>query len=236
MASKLIQLNEKSFNISYELLNIKEKKSILFLHGWASNKELMKRAFLNEFKDYKHIYLDMPGFGKSNTQYALKTSDYANIVKEFLQQTSLSPDIIVGHSFGGKVATLLKPNLLVLLSSAGILEEKNVKTLLTIRMAKVFNKFGLKKVTKLLRSNDVNTMSENMYETFKNVIDEDFSNKFKNYEGEAKLFWGVHDTATTLNAGKLMHKLIKNSKFYSYDSDHFFFLRYANDIANKINK
>ena len=235
MASKNIQVKNMSFDIVYEIHNITCSKIIVFLHGWGSNKEIMKQGFINEFKDYKHIYIDMPGFGKSlNEKYILTTNDYAIIIKEFLSNINIKANIIVGHSFGGKVATLLEPELLVLLSTAGIIEQKSAKTLLTIRMAKIFNKFGLNKVTKLLRSNDVNMMSENMYETFKNVVDEDFSEFFKNYNGKAKIFWGQMDTATILSSGKTIHKLIKNSEFYSYDDDHYSFLRNSKDICNKV--
>lgn len=236
MALKSVLWENKTFQISYEIINPKNENNILFLHGWGSNKEIMKQAFSSKFKEYKHIYVDMPGFGKSENSYILYTHDYAKIIQGFLDKLKLIPLIIVGHSFGGKVSTLLHPKYLVLLSSAGIIEEKSAKTLLTIRMAKVFNKFGLGKVTKLLRSSDVNMMSENMYETFKNVVDEDFSKNFAQYEGNALLFWGETDTATTLSSGKTIHLLIKNSKFQSYDDDHYFFLRFANDVEEKVLK
>ena len=234
MASKSIIWNNKDFDISYELLNNSNEKTIVFLHGWGSNKELMKQAFGYEFTEYKHIYIDMPGFGKSVSNYVLTTANYASIVEEFLNTINAKANIIAGHSFGGKVATLLNPELLVLLSSAGIIEEKSTKTLLTIKMAKIFNKFGLGKVTKLLRSGDVNMMDENMYETFKNVVDEDFSEIFSSYVGKAKLFWGQTDTATTLSSGKTMHNLIKGSEFYSYPDDHYFFLKHYTDVSSKV--
>ncbi|MCK5111286.1 MAG: alpha/beta hydrolase [Arcobacteraceae bacterium] len=236
MAVKQLNYKNKLFDISYEILNPKHKDVIVFLHGWGSNKEIMKQAFGGYLKEYKHIYIDMPGFGKSNNNYVLTTTDYVEIIKEFLIQldTSITESVVAGHSFGGKVATLLNPKKLVLLSSAGIVEEKSPKTLLTIRMAKIFNRFGLGKVTKMLRSKDVDQMSETMYETFKNVVDEDFSQSFAKYDGEALIFWGDKDTATTLNSGKTIHSLIKNSKFKVYDGDHYFFLKYAKDIANGI--
>ena len=235
LASKNIKINNQSYNIVYDMQNMSSKKTIVFLHGWGSNKEVMKQSFQNELKEYKHIYIDMPGFGKSiNEDYILTTKEYASIINEFLNSINISADIIAGHSFGGKVATLLNPPLLVLLSSAGIIEDKSAKTLLTIRMAKIFNKFGLGKVTKMLRSKDVNMMSQNMYETFKNVVDEDFSEVFKNYTKKALLFWGETDTATTLNSGKIMHTLINDSKFYSYPSDHYFFMKYHKDVSNEI--
>jgi len=236
MAIKQIIQEDKIFNISYDILNPEATNTIVFLHGWGSNKEIMKQAFNKQLKQYKHIYIDMPGFGGSSNEYILTTNNYANIIKCFLETINIIPtkSIIVGHSFGGKVATLLNPLKLVLLSSAGIVEDKSAKTLLTIRMAKVFNKCGLGKVTKLLRSNDVDEMSENMYETFKNVVDEDFSNSFKSYLGEALLFWGDKDTATTLSSGYVIKDLIKKSQIKVYDGDHYFFLKNAKDIADGI--
>jgi len=234
MAVKQILFENSNFSISYEIINPSMKDTIVFLHGWGSNKEIMKQGFRSKFKDFKHIYIDMPGFGKSSCDVVLNTKKYASIMKIFLDTLNIKPTIIAGHSFGGKVSTLLNPKNLVLLSSAGIVEEKNAKTLLTIKMAKVFNKFGLGKVTKLLRSGDVNMMDENMYETFKNVVDEEFNEEFKKYKGNALLFWGDTDTATTLSSGKLIHSLIENSKFKSYDDDHYFFLRNADDIEKEI--
>ncbi len=234
MAVKQLKYKDANFNINYEILNPTKEKTILFLHGWGSNKEIMKQAFGKYLENYKHIYIDMPGFGKSNNELVLTTFEYASIVKEFLKQIDTQITIALGHSFGGKVATLLNPQKLVLVSSAGIIEDKSAKTLLTIRMAKIFNKFGLGMVTKLLRSKDVNMMSENMYETFKNVVDEDFSNSFLRYEGETFMFWGDKDSATTLSSGHIIHDLISNSKFKVYDGDHYFFLKYAKDIANGI--
>ena len=189
----------------------------------------------------------MPGFGKSKNEYALTTSDYANIIREFLKKilNIESQDncslftihyslTIAGHSFGGKVATLLNPKNLILLSTAGIIEEKSSQVKFKIKLAKFLNLFGLGKVSKIFRSKDVNTMSENMYDTFKNVVDENFEDIFKNYKNNTLIFWGEHDNATSLESGKKISNLIKNSKFYSYNDGHYFFMKYANEITIKI--
>ena len=73
-----------------------------------------------------------------------------------------------------------------------------------------------------------------MYQTFKNVVDEDFSEKFKAYNAKALICWGKEDTATPLFAGRHMHSLIKDSHFEVYDGDHYFFLKNAQDISEKI--
>ncbi len=234
MASKKINIENRSFDISYEIVNPSAKKDFVVLHGWGSNKELMKNAFSSFLGEYRHIYIDLPGFGKSTNDYELRTDDYYQIVNEFLKQLNSSKDIIAGHSYGGKVATLLNPKNLVLLSSAGVLEEKSFDTKLKIFIAKTFNKLGLKKFTKIFRSDDVNTMSENMYATFKNVVDEDFTSSFSAFKNSALIFWGEKDTATSLSSGKKIASLIDNSTFISYDGDHYFFLKYAKEICERI--
>ena len=116
MASRAVKYGSNEYEISYEVVNPKCKKIVLFLHGWGANKEIMKKAFGSYLSELCHVYIDMPGFGKSSITDPLKTSDYAKIVENFCGELGIKPDIIVGHSFGGKVATLLKPPHLVLLS------------------------------------------------------------------------------------------------------------------------
>jgi len=236
VATKNIDYFGKDFSINYEIVNNDKKDIIVFLHGWGSNKEIMKQGFGSKIKTMKHIYIDMPGFGKSSNDYALTTIDYAHIMKIFLEKLDINPNkvTIAGHSFGGKVATALIPKTLVLLSSAGILEEKSSSVKMRIKFSKVLNKCGLKNFSKLFRSKDVDKMSQNMYETFKNVVDEDFSEYFKGFYNEALIFWGDTDTATSLESGKKIASLIKNSQFKSYPEDHFFFLKNSKDIATTI--
>lgn len=234
MAKTTLIYNGTRLELSYTVENATQEKSLLFLHGWGSNKEIMYSAFKDEFKNYKLVFVDMPGFGKSKTELILTTFAYGDIMQEFINKLNLDIKAIFGHSFGGKVATLLNPPYLVLLSSAGILEEKSPKTLLIIRMAKIFNKFGLSKVTKLLRSKDVNMMDENMYETFKNVVDEDFSQNFTAFRSKAYIFWGEQDEATSLASGKKIDSLIKNSTFTSYSGNHYFFLEHSKEISTKL--
>lgn len=247
MAVKTIEYKNRVFELAYDIINPSAKEIIVFLHGWGSNKEIMKQAFSPTLKEFKHIYIDMPGFGKSSNNEVLTTQDYANIVYNFLikvtnQELKISQDAstnflplsIAGHSFGGKVATLLNPKNLILLSTAGILESKPLSVKLKIKAVKTLNFFGFTKIAKALRSKDVNTMNQVMYETFKNVVNEDFTNYFKNYVGKAYIFWGKEDKATSLNSGEKIHILIKNSEFVSYNGDHYFFIKNANDITQRL--
>ena len=240
MATKSINYLDENFQINYEIVNNDKKEVIVFLHGWGSNKEVMKKAFGKNLQEFKHIYIDMPGFGKTENETILTTKDYSNIMKIFLCEilsiNSMDTLTIAGHSFGGKVATYLEPKRLVLLSTAGILEPKSFKTIVRIRIAKILNLFGFSKLTKIFRSKDVENMSQNMYETFKNVVDEDFSGLFVQYSKDTLILWGEKDTATSIESGKKIHQLIHNSIFISYESDHYFFLNYSDEVAQELKK
>ncbi len=230
MASREITYNKQHFSIAYDILNPHHDKTLLFLHGWGSNKEIMKQAFSNHFLTYKHLYVDMPGFGKSPNEQTLTTQTYSTIMIRLLEELSIKADTIIGHSFGGKVATLMHPSKLILLSSAGIVMPKPFKVRTKIALFKLLKPLGLQKLRRLFVSKDVLGMNEGMYQTFKNVVDEDFSDNFQAYQNPTLLFWGKEDSATTLKAGEKMASLIPNSHFYPLEGDHFFFLKHADTI------
>ncbi len=234
MASKEIIYNDQPFTLSYEMLHPGKERTILILHGWGSNKEIMKQAFGNLLDNYTHIYLDLPGFGKSSNEMILTTKDYAQIVRRFLEALGISPQIAMGHSFGGKVATLLDTPCLVLLSSAGVVTEKPWSVKLKIATVKALKPLGMTFIRDIFKSKDVEGMSHEMYETFKNVVDEDFEAEFAKSRSRALLFWGKEDTATPLYTGEKIAGLIAESHFYPLEGDHFFFLRHAPFIAKEI--
>ncbi len=234
MASKEIYYKNNTFQLSYELVNPTQDRVLLVLHGWGSNKEIMKQAFANTLPDFKHIYLDMPGFGKSSNEMILTTVDYANIIQLFLDELSVSVSIAMGHSFGGKVSTLLNTPCLVLLSSAGIVTVKPWSVKVKIATFKLLKPLGMKKIRELFVAPDAQGMSHEMYETFKNVVDEDFEASFSRSKSRALCFWGKEDTATPLYTGEKIAGLIENSAFYPLDGDHFFFLAHKDFIAQTI--
>ena len=234
MASKEIHYKEQPFQLSYELVNPAQEPVLLVLHGWGSNKEIMKQAFAKTLPKYKHIYLDMPGFGKSTNEMILTTEDYAHIVKLFLDALGVRATIAMGHSFGGKVSTLLDTPCLVLLSSAGVVTVKPWSVKIKIATFKLLKPLGMKKIRELFVAPDAQGISHEMYETFKNVVDEDFEASFAKSKSKALCFWGKEDTATPLYTGEKIAGLIENSEFYPLDGDHFFFLVHKDFIAKTI--
>ncbi|BDY11872.1 alpha/beta fold hydrolase [Hydrogenimonas cancrithermarum] len=236
MAIKPIVYKNERFKLSYDMLNPSKEKTLLFLHGWGSNKELMKQAFGGSFPDYRHLYLDLPGFGKSENEAVLTTHDYAAIVSEFLETVKVRADVAIGHSFGGKVATLLQPERLILLSSAGIVMPKPLKVRAKIVLFKLLKPFGGDTLRELFVSSDASGMPRNMYETFKKVVDEDFSGTFAAFRSPALLCWGREDSATPPEAGRKIAGLIEGSRLEFFDGDHYFFLRQKDAVVKAMEK
>jgi len=234
MAIKSIQYNQHTINVSYEIVNPDAKIDLIVLHGWGSNKNLMKSTFAPYMDSFRHIYIDLPGFGKSTCSLTLKTSDYTRIVELLMIHMNASKDIILGHSFGGKVALLLDPKVLVLVASAGIYIEKSFKIKAKIALFKALKIFGFAKLRSLFADEDAKTLSEPMYKTFKNVVNEDFSYEFSDYSGKALLCWGKEDTATPLSSAEKIHALIKDSTLKVYEGDHYFFMKHAEDVYKEI--
>ncbi len=79
--------------------------AVLWLHGLALDSRIW-----DDFTDglpstFKHILVDMPGFGKSANLEAPKTIDaIAQQVKEVLDMEKTTQVSVVGHSMGGYVA------------------------------------------------------------------------------------------------------------------------------------
>ena len=234
MAVRKVKIDSMDFDISYEIFNKDKNIDLIILHGWGSNKEVMKSAFLKFMPNFRHIYIDMPGFGKSSNDYSLTTNLYFNIIDRFLKDLGAKKDIVIGHSFGGKVALLLRPKLLVLLSSAGIVAKKPLKVRAKIALFKALKPLFGDRFYKLFATKDVEGMSKNMYETLKNVVDEDFSSIFKSYDKESLIFWGREDKTTPLESGKKIASLMKGSLFFEMEGDHYFFLKNAKEISKKI--
>ncbi len=224
--------------------------SVVFLHGWRSNKEVWARiasvlisASVNQ--QISCYTVDLPGFGGSP---APKTSwtvgDYAELVKGFLEKLELKNVVLVGHSFGGRVAikttrTYAEGNAelrgrltkLVLVDAAGFAVSGSKKSVYGF-VAKIARPVFKPKFMQGLRKSIYKTIGAEDYlatpelrETFINVTQEDLTEDLKQIKIPTLLVWGENDKDTPVEFGEKMHSLIQNSKFkILQNSGHFSFL------------
>jgi pimeloyl-ACP methyl ester carboxylesterase len=226
------------------------QKTLLFLHGWRSNKEIWNTVIQKlGNKEIGKLAMDLPGFGGSEQPlpnpplrrggelrgFAVK--DYANVVAEFIRKLELKNVVIVGHSFGGRVGIKLaskRPELiskLVLVDSAGFAMEASKKKLAAMAAKIVKPIFkpqimqGLrKKIYKKIGAEDYLATPE-LQKTFVNITNEDLSEDMKKIQVPTLMIYGQHDKNTPVTYGELMKFLIPNSKLTIIpNAGHFSFL------------
>lgn len=214
------------------------KKCIVFLHGWGAdlNSFLWAKDYFSEFS---LLFVDFPGFGKSpepNEVYSVE--DYASELKSLIDENAFEEIVLVGHSFGGRVAIKFAflyqdcyLNIkLFLIDSAGVLPKRTIKYRFNVWRFKRCKKKALsnekyKKKLEDFGSNDFKQLSSNMKKTFVCVVNEDLFPQAKKIKSETILLWGEKDKETKLYMAKKLHKAIKNSQLYVIkNAGHFSFL------------
>ncbi|HRN85767.1 MAG TPA: alpha/beta hydrolase [Candidatus Dojkabacteria bacterium] len=209
------------------------KKTIILLHGWGGSlksltplqNELIKSGKFRVFN------IEWPGFGDSPvTNHSANLADYVKYLEDFIINQNLIRPILVGHSFGGKVAMSMLINnsgiaeKLILINSSGLKPRNSLKKaalfLPTKLFGSVFSLPGLKKVKPLtrkiyykivVRESDY-LKSEELSESLKCILDENLDEKVKDIEVETLLLWGEKDTRTPLWMAEYLRDEIPNSK------------------------
>ena len=243
--------NNKDVSIYYEKYG-NNKNTILILPGWGNTRTTFTNI-INFFKDNYTIYIiDYPGFGNSPIpEKELTIYDYTNLVRDFLDEMQIKNPIIIAHSFGGRIATLLtgyykeKIDKIIMIDAASIRPRKSIKVLikqitykvlkkLTYLLPRLKQEYYRQKLLKGFGSTDYQKLPNNMHKTFKNIVNENLIYYLKNIESETLLLWGKLDKDTPLKDGYKMNNLIKNSALIIFPKgNHFSYLQYPY-LTNKI--
>ena len=96
-----------NITIYYEKYGTKGK-DILILPGWGNTSKTFYNI-INHLKENNTVYIiDYPSFGKSPIpKKNLTIYNYADLIRNFLIQKNITSPIIIAHSFGGRITTLL---------------------------------------------------------------------------------------------------------------------------------
>jgi len=97
----------ENITIYYEIIG--EGYPVLMLHGWNVDHRIMKGCIEPIFEtrpNYKRIYFDLPGMGKTKGEGWIKgTDDYLKIIIEFVEKIIPTESfIVVGGSYGSYLA------------------------------------------------------------------------------------------------------------------------------------
>ncbi len=238
-------------NLPTAYLDEGEGSVILMLHGW--------RRTLSDFdgiatilkNNYRIIRIDLPGFGETEkSSQAWDLGDYIDFLDAFINKLEIKPDVIVGHSFGGRIiikgiaSGKLKAKKIVLISAAGV-KVDTLRKKLFLFLAKIgdvisyippliFVRRKLKnKFYKIIGSDYLE--SGNMKEIFKAVVDENLAPLAAKIKCDALLIWGEKDMQTPLKDGQLLHSLIASSRLeVLQNTGHFVQIEEAQKVAGII--
>lgn len=237
-----MKISIKDIDINY-LDEGEFNKVVILLHGWAANINTMI-PISNIIKDrYRVILLDLPGFGDSQEPKEVYNSfNYADIVLEFMEKLNIKSATFIGHSFGGKISSIIAANhpervdKLILIDSAGIIPKRTLGYYFKVysfklirwlytglplgnkeeRLEKFRNKYG---------SDDYKAASGIMRKIMVTVVNENIRPLLKKIKSETLLIWGDKDDATPLYMGEIFEKEIADSGLVVLkDSGHFSYI------------
>src|SRR3989344_5885835 len=193
---------------------------VVCLHGWPGEGAKWSELASHLSNPQTTIWApDLPGWGGTPLESDMTLQDYADAVKQFLDQHQISRPIIIGHSFGGRVAVkfanLFPEDLskLILIASAGVVNRSwHVKARIWLS-----NKVpGLIKnyFHPWIGSFDYRHASRFKRQTFKNIVNEDLQAAAATITSPTLIIWGEQDHTTPISYGQLFHQLIRNSKSF----------------------
>ncbi|MYE37985.1 MAG: alpha/beta hydrolase [Candidatus Spechtbacteria bacterium SB0662_bin_43] len=204
---------------------------LLVLHGWGSSSEGWQDvAQLLSQQGYRVIVPDLPGFGLSpEPPRDWSLTEYVALVRNLVVSLDIPRAVLVGHSFGGRVAieyaSLYQDSLdvLILCGAAGIQRHRKKRVRIFFIISKAgnrifsipflsrFREYCRKGLYALIGVKDYYTASETMRVVMSRVIEKPLQHYLRQITIPVLLLWGDKDSATPLKDARLADTLLANS-------------------------
>lgn len=223
------------------------KKTMVLLHGWGQNTEMMKAIALYFAAHFRVVAIDFPGFGKSaEPSEAYSVEDYMKWLRALLQELNVENPIFIAHSFGCRVALHYAKNFpvrkMVLTGAAGVRDKRTwqwyYKTYSYKAMKKLFSLPFLKNFKEQIQgkvgSSDYRQASGVMRQTLVRVVNDDVSSFLKDIQTETLLVFGENDEATPLSKGRFMEKEMQNATLVIFEKDDHYAYFHQADRFNRV--
>ena len=210
-------------------------KAVILLHGWGQNIEMMKPIEDHLASNFQVYNIDLPGFGESAEPLeSWSVYDYADFLKQFINNFKLYNPILIAHSFGARLAIIYAANnpvdKMIITGGAGILDERGADYYFKVYSYKLIKRgldlFHLNKYKAALQKNAGSSDYQNttgiMRETLVKIVNEDLSKYLEDIKAEVLLVWGDKDEATPLWMAKKMEASIPNVGLAIFEGDDHF--------------
>ena len=193
-----------------------ENPKVCFLHGWGTS----GKDFNKIESHFDSITIDIPGFGKSKpfTQ-SFSPKSYAEYLIKLIPD---SVDIIVGHSFGGRIAAHLSQmqnyKKIVIIASPLIRKNKHNKRFSVFKLYKLMNKFNiisnqrLDELKNKYGSEDYRKANKVLKDTLVMAVNDDLTEILPNISTRVELIYGQDDLVVPVNVGVESSSIIPDSE------------------------
>ena len=219
------------------------KNTIVLLHGWGQNIEMMRPIGDKLSKENRIIVVDLPGFGESKEPDTIWTMyDYTECIHELLETLNVKNPMLIGHSFGGKIsliyASKYEVSKLVLFGSPFKKEIKKLslktRVLKKLKKVPVLNKLeGFAK--KHIGSRDYRQASEFMRKIMVEHVNLDITEDVKRIKCPTIIIWGTLDQEVPIERAYELEGLIRDASVIPYEGcSHYAYLERLNQTVNVI--
>ena len=230
-------------NININYIQYGEGQDILLLHGWGQNIEMMKPIGDNFCDKFRITILDFPGFGQSDEpKEPWNIEKYVCLVEELASKLKIKKPIVIGHSFGGRVAIKFSSRnpieKLVLFGSPCIRIQENLS--LSVRLLKKIKKLpGMNGIGEYMKqfigSRDYKAASPVMRQTLVEVVNEDLSKYAREIEAPTLLIWGLNDDEAPVSDARELEKIMVDAALITMPGTHYAYLENLGQVVNILN-
>lgn len=220
-----MKMTINNIDLHYEQYGQGKKETLVFLHGWGQNIQMM-RPLADPFeKENQIIIFDLPGYGESSEPtYDWQVEDYVECIHECLEHLKVQNPVFIGHSFGGKISLLYASKYpvkkLILFGSPYTKEVKKeslkLKVLRFLKKVPILSKLeGFAK--KHIGSTDYRNASDRMRKILVNTVNLDITEDVKKITSPTLLIWGTLDEAVSLKRAYELENLIQDAAVIEYE-------------------
>lgn len=235
-----MQIALNSLTAHYQLIG--QGPAVVLLHGWGCDWQIWSPIITKLSTHYRLLIPDLPAFGKSDIpQTPWSSQEYVEWLHGFLAAIlPRQPVILVGHSFGGKIAALYTsthPQLvthLVLTAASGIPDPLTLRQTVQQNIARLIpapikhalpSTFKYRLLSKIQAATDHFHSSPAQQAIMKKIVRENIQSSLTNIHCPTLLIWGDIDADTPLHQGKVFEKSIAGSELIILEkTGHFTFI------------
>ena len=206
-------------------------KDIVLLHGWGQNIQMMDPLGKNLCDKFRITILDFPGFGGSEIpNYAYTINDYTELLHEFLNSLGIDKPILIGHSFGGRIAisyaSIYEVEKVVLFGSPFMVRlQTNLKTNILKKLKNIKFLNGVAEFMKNhMGSADYRQANGVMREILVNTVNTDLTENAKKIKVPTLLIWGENDSAVPVSEAQELEKLLIDGALIVLPGTHYCYL------------